>query len=151
MAGAQHPARSPEWGLNSRSTAPVRGDYRLSQKNEILLDLFLNTLFHPPTPPPPLPSFLPTNFSTSFFCPSFLRRPPPPLPTGSAPVRGQVRGHQAAPEREQPGNKGLGCCPPPPARPLKKTPTGMLQWVVVVVGWGGSSPLKHQRLDAVMS
>ena len=109
-------AHGPEWGLNSRSAAPVRPDYQLSKKNEILVDLFLNTLFHPPqTPPPPLlPSFLLTKFSTSFF---WLFS----LPTGSGV---QVRGHLAAPEGEQPGNKAPPPCPPPPPQ---ETPGGMLQ------------------------
>lgn len=45
------------------------GDYKLSKKNEILDDLFLNTLFHAVPPQSPLPSFqsfLPTKFAQCF-------------------------------------------------------------------------------------
>lgn len=50
---------SLEFQLNSLfHSVPVKGDYKLSKKNEILVDLFLNTLFHATTPPQsPLPPF----------------------------------------------------------------------------------------------
>lgn len=145
MVRVRNSTMSPEFRLNSLfHSVPVKGDYKLSKKNEILVDLFLNTLFHavpPQSPLPPFPSFLPTKFARSFhFSPISA-----PLPTGS--LRVEVRseatwlGHVA--ERDQPGNKGL-CCwrsvarcqtftftPSPPASVWRKTPAGMLQWGAV--------------------
>lgn len=84
---------SPEFLLNSLfHSVPVKGDYKLSKKNEILVDLFLSTLFHtvPPTiSPSSIPTLSPNQVSLflSFFLNfaflfSFLLQPlcPPVLP-----------------------------------------------------------------------
>lgn len=158
MVRAQNSTTSPEFRLNRPfHSVPVKGDYKLSKKNEILVDLFLNTLFHTVHPPhpqqsplPPSPSFLPTKFAWSF---QFLFQIPASLPTGSPRVRGQVRGHLAGPalpNARNPATKGsavgelslgakLSPSAPPPHPPTtttllpsrlsaKKTPAGMLQW-----------------------
>lgn len=137
MVRAQNSTTSPEFRLNSPfHSVPVKGDYKLSKKNEILVDLFLNTLFHtvpPQSPLPPSPSFLPTKFARSF---QFLFWIPASLPTGSPRVRGQVRGHLAGPRRPTRGTRQqrallLGSCrlvpnfhlrPPSPLASLRRKP-----------------------------
>lgn len=112
---------SPEFQLNSRfHSVPVKGDYKLSKKNEILVDLFLNTLFH--AVPPSTTHNLPSLQSGPFFQQS-LPLPfifiPGPQPTGSlgVEVRSEATWLVHVAEREQPGNKGLHCwgicCPVP--------------------------------------
>lgn len=75
----------------------VTGDYRPRKKNEILVDLFLSTLFHTR----PLQPKLPVPFIFYFISAS--------LPTG--PLRVEVRSEATwlfhVAEHEQPGNKGL--------------------------------------------
>lgn len=144
MVRTRNSAMSPEFPLNSPfNSVPVRGDYKLSKKNEILVDLFLNTLFHavPPQPPlPPIPSFLPTKFVLSFGLSASAC-----VPTSSLRVRGQVRGHLAGPHCQMQAtwqqkpllleicrwvpNFHLHHPHPHLYRPsVKKTPAGMLQW-----------------------
>ena len=161
MVRARNSTMSPEFRLNSPfHSVPVKGDYKLSKKNEILVDLFLNTLFHavpPQSPLPPFRSFLSTKFARSFHF--FFSSVSAPLPTGS--LRVEVRseatwlGHVA--ERDQPGNKGL-CCwrsvarcqtftftPSPPASVWRKPLQGCFNG-----GLWALSPLRQQSLDAVM-
>lgn len=84
MVKVRNSTMSPEFRLNSPfHSVPVKGDYKLSKKNEILVDLFLNTLFHavpPQSPLPPFPSFLPTKFARFFH---FFSLQPlcPPVPS----------------------------------------------------------------------
>lgn len=150
-------------------SVPVRGDYKLSKKNEILVDLFLNTLFHTVLPPPSNPIH-----SSNQVCSSFLPSLSPPHPNPhlfqplGPPVllelRGQVRGHLAGPRCRAPATKASAVGdlspgsklspsprhppppPPPSARPesslVKKTPAGMLQW-------GQARRRGRQSLDAV--
>lgn len=100
MVRAQNSTMSPEFRLNSPfHSVPVKGDYKLSKKNEILVDLFLNTLFHtvpPQSPLPPLRSFLATKFSPflSFF---FFVSLGPLWPLVLSELKGQVRGHLTGP------------------------------------------------------
>lgn len=150
---------SPEFSLNSFfHSVPVMGDYKLSKKNEILVDLFLNTLFHAVPPQSPLPSFrsfLPTKFAHSFdffFFLAFLT-----TSSLSVEVRSEATWLIHVAESEQPGNKGL-CCwrsvawfqtftftPSPSAsvwrKPLQGCFNGGLR---VLVLWG------RESLDAVM-
>lgn len=144
---------SPEFLLNSLfHSVPVKGDYKLSKKNEILVDLFLSTLFHtvpPRSPLPPFQPFLPTKFASSFlffkFCLFLFFFYFSLSAHRFSQSRGQVRGHLARPHRWawatwQQRSPLLGiCCPvpnfhlhPPPLAPtVKKTPAGMLQWRAV--------------------
>lgn len=110
---------SPEFLLNSLfHSVPVKGDYKLSKKNEILVDLFLSTLFHavpPRSPLPPFQPFLPTKFASSFlflkFCLFLFFFTSASLPTGSprVEVRSEATWLVHIAEREQPGNKGAHC------------------------------------------
>lgn len=157
MVRVRNSTMSPEFQLNSLfHSVPVKGDYKLSKKNEILVDLFLNTLFHavpPQSPLPPIRSFLPTKFARflSFFIPASL-------PTGSfrVEVRSEATWLHVA-ECEQPGNKGLRCwrsvagcqtftfTPSPLASVRRKPLQGCFNG-----GLWALSPLRQQSLDAVM-
>lgn len=98
MVRVRNSTMSPEFQLNSLfHSVPVKGDYKLSKKNEILVDLFLNTLFHavpPQSPLPPFCSFLPTKFGPFLSYCFLLQSLCPPALSQS---RGQVRGHLAPP------------------------------------------------------
>lgn len=145
MVRVRNSAMSPEFQLNSLfHSVPVKGDYKLSKKNEILVDLFLNTLFHavpPQSPLPPIRSFLPTKNQVcpflSFFYFSLWAHQFPQS-------RGQVRGHLTprcrvwATWQQRPPL--LEICrsvpnfhlhPLPSSLSVKKTPAGMLHWGAV--------------------
>lgn len=113
MVRAQNSTMSPEFRLNSPfHSVPVKGDYKLSKKNEILVDLFLNTLFHtvpPQSPLPPFRSFLATKFSRSFHFFFVSLGPLWPLVLSELEVRSEATWLVHVAECEQPGNKGL-CC-----------------------------------------
>lgn len=144
MVRARNSTMSPEFRLNSPfHSVPVKGDYELSKKNEILVDLFLNTLFHtvpPQSPLPPFRSFLPNKFARSFHFIFFLFQPLCPPVLSELEVRSEATWLAHVAKCDQPGNKGLCCCrcqtftftPPPFPFPyslsVKKTPAGMLQW-----------------------
>lgn len=110
---------SPECEVNSLyHSVPVRGDYKHHKKNEIVVDLFLNTSCHSP------PSQRP------FFWPSFLW----PRPPGSATFRVWATCKQWP--------LLLDVCWPMPnfhlnphlcGRSEKKPPAGMLQWAAVSI------------------
>lgn len=158
MVRVRNSTMSPEFQLNSLfHSVPVKGDYKLSKKNEIPVDLFLNTLFHavpPQSPLPPFRSFLPTNFASSFhFFYSSLSAHRFPQ------SRGHVRGHLAQPRcrawatwQQRPlllGDLSLGAklspSPPSPLAPLWRKP---LQGCFNGGLWA-LSPLRQQSLDAV--
>lgn len=116
------------------------GDYKLSKKNEKLVDLFLNTLFHAPLHLPFSPSSILILYSNQV-CPFLWFLYFSLSDQQFSFSGGQVRGHLAhlcSPEWAT-CNKDLCCCrsvarlqtftftPSCPAC-VKKTPAGMLQW-----------------------
>lgn len=143
MVRVRNSTMSPEFQLNSLfHSVPVKGDYKLSKKNEILVDLFLNTLFHavpPQSPLPPFQSFLPTKFSRSFHF--FISASAHRFPQS----RGQVRGRLARPHcrvwatwQQRPLLLEICRWVPnfhlhllPSSLSVKKAPAGMLQWGAV--------------------
>lgn len=159
MVRVRNSTMSPEFRLNSLfHSVPVKGDYKLSKKNEILVDLFLNTLFHavpPQSPLPPFPSFLPTKFARSFhFSPFQPLCPPGPSewrsgqrPPGSATSPSVIN---LATKASAVGDLSLGAKlspSPPPLLPLceEKPLQGCFNG-----GLWALSPLRQQSLDAVM-
>jgi len=98
MVRVRHSAMSFEFQLNSLfHSVLVKGDYELSKKNEILVDLFLSTLFHAVPLPTTSPSSIPI-LSSNQLCPllSFFFYSSPSAHRSSQ-SRGQVRGHLAPP------------------------------------------------------
>lgn len=135
---------SPGFLLNSPfHSVPVKGDYKLSKKNEILVDLFLNTLFQ--ATPPSSHTISPSSIlilSSNQVCPSLSLFYFSLSAHRFSRSRGQVRGHLAPPRcrawatwRQRPPL--LELCrsvpnfhlhPLPSSLSVKKTPAGMLQW-----------------------
>lgn len=151
---------SPGFWLKSLfHSLPVKGDYKLSKKNEILVDLFLNTLFHA-APPSPLflfwsffhPSLLVPFFLLYFyFGPSAYRFSPESRsgqrPPGSTTFQSMSNLETKA---SAVGDRLLGDKLSPSSPPLvlvssfsmKRTPAGMLHW-------GVKRALRLQSLHAV--
>lgn len=118
MARVRNSTMSAQFRLNSLfHSEPVRGDYKLSKKNEILVDLFLKTLFHPPSLQPVL--------SSDPLCPflSLFKNSPSSLP-----------GHRSPPE----GRSGQR--PPDSALPSVRNPATKASAVVDLLLGGRLSP-----------